>query len=100
MRVKPLRTWVLILRKVRKIALKLHFHSVNYAAKLVRIRRTISSTSINSHQEPVSGQACNSLIPTDLFLFLYGGGVLRYPVPKWLLFLDYCWGVDFAARVV
>jgi hypothetical protein len=34
-------------------------HSVNFAAKLVHIRRALSSTVINSHQEPVSGQACN-----------------------------------------
>jgi hypothetical protein len=35
-------------------------HFVNFAAKLVRTRRALStSTVINSHQEPVSGQACN-----------------------------------------
>jgi hypothetical protein len=27
------------------------------------------------------------LIPINLF---FGGGVLRYPVPKWLLFLSFC----------
>jgi hypothetical protein len=42
-----------------------------------------SDTSIiNSHQEPVSGQACN---PHDFhWFFFWGRGVLRYPVPKWL----------------
>jgi hypothetical protein len=30
-------------------------HSVNFAAKLVHTRRALSSTVINSHQEPVSG---------------------------------------------
>jgi len=25
-----------------------------------------------------------------IFYFPFGGGVLRYPVPKWLLFLNYC----------
>jgi len=49
-------------------------HSVNYVAKLVHTRRAPSSTFFNTH-----------LI--DLFLFLCGGGVLRYLVPKWLLFL-------------
>jgi hypothetical protein len=36
-------------------------HSVNFAAKLVHTRRALSSsTIINSHQEPVSDQACNA----------------------------------------
>ena len=43
----------------KKLASKLHVHSVNFAAKLVHTRRALSSTVINSHQEPVSGQACN-----------------------------------------
>jgi hypothetical protein len=43
-------------QRVKKLASKLHVHSVNFAAKLVH---TLSSTIINSHQEPVSGQACN-----------------------------------------
>jgi hypothetical protein len=44
-------------QKVKKLASKLHVHSVNYAAKLVHTRRALSSTIINSHQETVSGQA-------------------------------------------
>jgi len=60
-------------------------NSVNFAAKLVHTRRALSSTIINSHQEPVSDQACNP--PDPQWYFLFGGGVLRYPVPKWLLFL-------------
>ena len=44
---------------VKKLASKLHVHSVNYAAKLVHTRRALSSTIINSHQETISGQACN-----------------------------------------
>ena len=36
-------------------------NSVNFAAKLVHTRRALSSTIINSHQEPVSDQACNPL---------------------------------------
>ena len=46
-------------QRVKKLASKLHVHSVNFAAKLVHTRRALSSTFINSHQEPVSGQACN-----------------------------------------
>jgi hypothetical protein len=37
---------------------ELHLKSINYAAKLVHTRRTLSSSIIGSHQ-PVSGQACN-----------------------------------------
>jgi len=41
------------------IASKLHKHSVDYTAKLVHTRYAPPSTITNSHQEPVSGQACN-----------------------------------------
>jgi hypothetical protein len=62
---------------------KLHVHPVNHASKLVQTRRALSSTIINSLQETVSSQACS--LP-EIFLSL--GGVLRYPITKWLLFLD------------
>ena len=62
--------------KVKKFASKLHVHSVNFAAKLVHTRRALSSTVVNSHQELVSGQACNPPDPHWFFLFaveeLYG----------------------------
>jgi hypothetical protein len=35
--------------QVKKIASKLHVHSVNFAAKLVHTRRALSSTVINRH---------------------------------------------------
>jgi len=44
------KNWVSVLR-VKKLASKLHVHSVNFAAKLVHTRRALSSTVINSHQE-------------------------------------------------
>ena len=50
--------WVLILR-IKKLAPKLHVHSVNCAVKLVHTRRALSNTIYNSHQELVSGQACS-----------------------------------------
>ena len=50
-------------QRVKKLDSKLHVHFVNFAAKLVHTRRALSSTIINSHQEPVSGQACNPLDP-------------------------------------
>ena len=50
---------VLDFQRVKKLASKLHVHSVNFAAILVHTRRALSSTVIYSRQEPVSGQACN-----------------------------------------
>ena len=60
---KPFKELGLDSRRVKKLASKLHVHSVNFAAKLVHTRRALSSTVINSHQEQVSGQACNPLDP-------------------------------------
>ena len=51
-------------QRVKKLASKLHVQFVNFAAKFVNhTRRALSSTIINSHQEPISGQACNPLDP-------------------------------------
>jgi len=52
-----LRSWVLILKELWNLLH--HVYSVNNFAKLVHTRRALSSTIINSHQETVSGQACN-----------------------------------------
>jgi len=57
-------------------------------------------TLINSHQETVSGQACNPPDPHWYLPFSYGGGVLQYPVPKWLLLLNWCGEWFFTACVV
>jgi hypothetical protein len=46
---------------IKKLAFKLQVHSVNYAAKPVHTRRALFNTIINSHQETISGQACNPL---------------------------------------
>jgi hypothetical protein len=56
---KPFKGLSLDFQRVKKLASKLHVHSVNFAAKLVHTRRALSSTVINSHQESVSGQSCN-----------------------------------------
>ena len=40
--------------------LHLHLHSINYTDELVQTRRALSNNLTNSHQEPVSGQACNA----------------------------------------
>jgi hypothetical protein len=58
-------------QRVKKLASKLHVHSVTYVAKLVHIRRALSSTNIYSHQEtrfPV--KPATLLIPIDSFPFL------------------------------
>ena len=60
---KPFKELGLNSRRVKKLASKLLVQSVNFAAKLVHTRRALSSTVIDSHQEPVSGQACNPLDP-------------------------------------
>jgi hypothetical protein len=86
---EPLKELGLDSLRIKKLASKLHFylfHSVNYATKLAHTRRALSSTFINSHQEPVSGQACSAPDPIDLS-FYFIEGLLRYPIPKWLFFL-------------
>jgi hypothetical protein len=62
-------------QRPKHFASNLQAHSVNYAAKLVKSSRRVLSNIIlsnsitNSHQEPVSGQACNLLVR------------IRYPFP-------------------
>jgi len=46
---KPLKELGLDSQRVKKLASKLHVHSVNFATKLVHTRRALSSTVINSH---------------------------------------------------
>jgi hypothetical protein len=58
-------------QRVKKLASKLHVHSVNYTAKLVHTRCALSSTIINTHQEPISGQACNPPDPYWFFLIFW-----------------------------
>jgi len=56
---EPIKELGLESQRVKKLASKLHVHSVNFAAKLFHTRSALSSTVINCHQEPVSGKACN-----------------------------------------
>jgi len=60
---EPYKELALDSQRVKKLASKLHVHSVNYAAKLVNTRHALSSTVIDPHQETVTGQAYN---PPDL----------------------------------
>jgi len=67
-----LRSWVALgSLRVKKLASKLHVHSVNYAAELVHTRRDLSSSIINSHQETVSGQACKATQSPLIFSFFF-----------------------------
>ena len=77
-------------QRAKILASKLHVHSVNYAAKLVHTIHALSSTIVNTHQETVLDQACNPPDPHWSFSFPFGGGVLRYSVPKWLISLNLC----------
>ena len=57
---KPFKELGLDSLRVKKVASKLHVHSVKFAAKLVHYtRHALSGAVINSHQEPVPGQASN-----------------------------------------
>ena len=50
-------------QRVKKVASKLHVHSVNYVAEAVHTIRALSGTITNSHQEPLSNHTCNSPDP-------------------------------------
>ena len=62
---KPFKEPGLDSQRVKKLASKLHVHPVNLLLNLSipDVAALLSSTVINSHQEPVSGQACNPLDP-------------------------------------
>ena len=87
-------------QRVKKLASKLHVHSVNFAANLVHTRRALSSTVINSHQEPVSGQACNPLDPHWFFLSFSRWRSFTVLGTKVAPFPYLMWGVVFTACVV
>ena len=82
-------------QRVKKLASKLHVHSVNFAAKLVHTMvpgwpdvpfPVLLSTLIRSRFQ---AKPATLLIPIDFPFPFRGGGALRYLVPKWLLFLNY-----------
>jgi hypothetical protein len=60
---KPFKELGLDSQRVKKLASKLHVHCVNFAANLVHTRHALSSITINSRHEPVSGQAYNPIDP-------------------------------------
>jgi hypothetical protein len=68
-------------QRLKKRASKLHVHFVNYAAKLVHTRRALFNTIISSHEETISGPACNPPDPHQSISSSFGGGNLRYSVP-------------------
>jgi hypothetical protein len=98
---KPFKELGLDPQRFNKIASKLHVHSVNFAAKLVHTRRALSSTiNKNSHQELVSGQACNPLDPHWFFLSFLRWRSFTVFGTKVALFPQLMWGVVLTACVV
>ena len=87
-------------QRVRKLASKLYVHSINRAAKLVHTRCALSSTVINSQQEPISGQACNPLDPHWFFLSFSRWRSFTVLGTKVAPFPYLMWGVIFTACVV
>ena len=90
-----LRSWVVIFKELRN-SLPSFMFILSITLPILSIRSVLSSIFINSHQETFSGQACNPPDPHWSFFFSIGGGVLRYLVPKWLLFLNLCGGCFFS----
>ena len=61
------KNWVSILKKLRSLPpSSMCTLPVNSAAKLVHTRRALSSTVINSHQEPFQAKPATLLIPIDV----------------------------------
>ena len=58
-------------------------------AKLVHIRRALSSTTINSHQETVSGQACKPPDPHRYISFFFSCSMILHP----------CWSSSISFNV-
>jgi hypothetical protein len=85
---KPFKELGLDSQRVKKLAFKLHVHSVNLAAKLVHTRRALSSMLTNLIRSRFQAKPATLLIPIDFSFPFRGGGALRYPVPNWLLFLN------------
>ena len=71
-------------QRVKKLASKLHVHSVSFAAKLVHTRRA----QLSLIRSRCQAKPATLLIPIDFSFPFHGGGALRYSVPKWLLFLN------------
>jgi len=97
---KPFKDLGLDSQRVKKLASKLHVHSVDFAAKLVHTRRALSSTVINSHLEPVSGQVCNPPDPHWCFLSYSRWRSFTVLGTKEAPFPYLMWGVAFTACVV
>ena len=68
---KPFKELGLILKELKRLPPSSYKCTLNFAAKLVHIRHALSSTVINSHQEPVSGQAMQPSWSPLNFPFLF-----------------------------
>jgi len=87
---KPFKELGLDSQGVKKLASKLHVHSVNLLLNLSIPDvpfPVLLSTLIRSRFQ---AKPANLLIPIDFSFPFRSGGVLRYSAPKWLLFLNWC----------
>ena len=88
---KPFKKLGVDTQRVKKLASKLHVHSVNFAAKLAIPDvpfPVLLSTLIRSRFQAKPATLATLLIPINLPFPFRGGGALLYSVPKWLLYLN------------
>ena len=86
---KPFKQLGLDSQRIKKLASKLHIHSVNLAAKICPYQtcpfQYCYQLSSGDGFRPSLQPFCSPLV---FFLFFCGGAFLRYPAPKWLPFLN------------
>jgi len=85
---KPFKELGLDSQRVKKLASKLHVHSVNFAAKFVHTRRAFPVLLSTLSRSRFQAKPATLLIPIDFSFPFRGGGALRYSIPKWLLFVN------------
>jgi len=78
---KPFKELGLDSQRVKKLASKLHVHSVNFAAKLVQTRHILIRSQFQA-------KPATLLIPIDFSVPFRSEGTLWCLVLKWLLFLN------------
>jgi len=84
----PLKSHGLDSQRVKKLALKLHAHSVHYAPKLVQTSRSRAFSSPSNSSGEVCWLVCPQFSWSSLTAFFSSGeGAF---LPKWPLFLKWC----------
>ena len=85
---KPFKELGLDSQRVKKLASKLHVHSVNFAAHLSIPDVPFPVLLPSVIRSRFQSQALTLLISIDFSFPFCSGGAIRYLVPKWLLFLN------------